>query len=58
MGLWMMAWAGLVPLGALVAGPIIDAVGIAAVLLFGAVVAVGLAVLIDLSEPEPEGQEA
>ncbi|MSY22618.1 MAG: MFS transporter, partial [Actinobacteria bacterium] len=56
MGLWMMAWAGLVPLGALVAGPIIDAVGIAAVLLFGAVVAAGLAVLIDLSEPEPANQ--
>ncbi|MEI7888498.1 MAG: MFS transporter [Actinomycetes bacterium] len=56
MGLWMMAWAGLVPLGALVGGPIIDAIGIAAVLIFGAVVAAALAVLIDLSEPEPESQ--
>ena len=39
MGLWMMAWAGLVPLGGLIAGPIIDGVGITAVLVFGAIVA-------------------
>jgi predicted MFS family arabinose efflux permease len=52
MGLWMMAWAGLVPLGGLIAGPIIDAVGITAVLLFGAVVAAVLAVAVDLRDPE------
>jgi MFS family permease len=52
MGLWMMAWAGLVPLGGLIAGPIIDAVGISAVLVFGAVVAALLAALIDLRDPE------
>jgi len=52
MGLWMMAWAGLVPLGALVAGPIIDAVGITAVLFFGAIVAGILALVLNLSEPE------
>ena len=52
MGLWMMAWAGLVPLGGLIAGPIIDTVGISAVLLFGAAVAAGLAALIDLRDPE------
>jgi MFS family permease len=52
MGLWMMAWAGLVPLGGLIAGPIIDAVGISAVLLFGAVVAAILGFAIDLRDPE------
>ena len=52
MGLWMMAWAGLVPLGGLVAGPIIDAIGITPVLLFGAAVAAALAALIDLRDPE------
>lgn len=52
MGLWMMAWAGLVPLGGLIAGPIIDTIGISAVLVFGAVVAALLAALIDLRDPE------
>ncbi len=52
MGLWMMAWAGLVPLGGLLAGPIIDSVGISAVLLFGAAVALVLAFVIDLRDPE------
>lgn len=52
MGLWMMAWAGLVPLGGLIAGPIIDAVGISAVLVFGALVAAVLAVAIDLRDPD------
>lgn len=55
MGLWMMAWAGLVPLGGLVAGPLIDWVGITPVLLFGAAVAAVLAVTMDLSEQhQPE----
>ena len=52
MGLWMMAWAGLVPLGGLIAGPIIDTVGISAVLVFGAIVALILAFAIDLRDPE------
>ncbi len=52
MGLWMMAWAGLVPLGGLIAGPIIDTVGISAVLVFGSIVAALLAALIDLRDPE------
>lgn len=52
MGLWMMAWAGLVPLGGLIAGPIIDMVDISAVLLFGAFVALVLGLVMDLSEPE------
>ncbi len=53
MGLWMMGWAGLVPLGGLIAGPVIDSIGISAVLLFGAAVAAVLAVVVDLREPAP-----
>ncbi len=52
MGLWMMSWAGLVPLGGLIAGPIIDAIGITAVLVFGAAVAALLAAFVDLRDPE------
>lgn len=52
MGLWMMAWAGLVPLGGLIAGPIIDALNISVVLVFGAVVALALGLVMDLSEPD------
>ncbi|CAN5677944.1 MFS transporter [soil metagenome] len=52
MGLWMMAWAGFVPLGGLIAGPIIDAVSISAVLIFGAIVAAVLGLVMDLRDPE------
>lgn len=52
MGLWMMAWAGLVPLGGLIAGPIIDTINISAVLLAGAAVAAALGAVMDLTEPE------
>lgn len=53
MGLWMMGWAGLVPVGGLIAGPIIDAIGIVPVLLFGSVVAAVLALVMDLDESAP-----
>lgn len=53
MGLWMMGWAGLVPVGGLIAGPIIDAIGEVPVLLFGAAVAAALGFLIDLDESAP-----
>ncbi len=53
MGLWMMGWAGLVPVGGLIAGPIIDAIGEVPVILFGAVVAAALGLLIDLDESAP-----
>lgn len=53
MGLWMMGWAGLVPVGGLIAGPAIDAVGVVPVLLFGALVAAALAVVMDLDESTP-----
>lgn len=43
MGLWMLGWAGLVPLGALIAGKVIELTSTSAVLLFGALVALLLA---------------
>lgn len=52
MGLWMMAWAGLVPVGSLLAGPVIDAIGVSPVLVAGAIVAAVLAVAIDMRDPE------
>jgi predicted MFS family arabinose efflux permease len=52
MGLWMMAWAGLVPVGGLLGGVLIDAVGMTTVLLAGAAVAAVLAVVVDLREPD------
>jgi MFS family permease len=52
MGLWMMAWAGLVPVGGLLGGVLIDAVGMTTVLLVGAAVAAVLAVVVDLREPD------
>lgn len=53
MGLWMMGWAGLVPVGGLIAGPIIDAIGIVPVLMFGAAVSLILGLTIDLDESTP-----
>ncbi len=53
MGLWMMGWAGLVPVGGLIAGPVIDSIGEVPVLLFGALVAAALGLLIDLDESTP-----
>lgn len=55
MGLWMMGWAGLVPVGSLVGGPLIDTIGIQPVFLFGAVVSVGLAFYCNL---RPDSAEA
>ena len=54
MALWMMGFGGTVALGNLAAGPIVDAVGITAVLLFGAGVALLLAWYADVrSTPAP-----
>jgi predicted MFS family arabinose efflux permease len=50
MALWVMAFGGTVPLGAVVAGPLSDKVGISAVVIGGAVVAAGLAVVTDLRD--------
>ncbi len=58
MGLWMMGWAGLVPLGGLLAGPTIDAVGIVWVLLFGALVAGVLALTVRAPGPDAADGDA
>ncbi len=51
MALWVMAFGGTVPIGAMVVGPLSDAVGITPVLLVGAAVSAALWVVADLSEP-------
>lgn len=48
MALWIMSFGGTVPIGALIAGPVIEATSMTAVMLFGAVVAAGLAWWCDL----------
>lgn len=48
MALWMMAFGGTVPLGNLVAGPLIDATSVTTVVFPGAIVALGLAWWADL----------
>ncbi len=49
MALWIMAFGGTVPIGAIVAGPVSDMTGITSVLLVGAAVAAVLAVFGDVS---------
>ena len=44
MALWIMAFGGTVPIGAIVAGPLSDLVGITAVLLAGAAVSAVLTI--------------
>jgi predicted MFS family arabinose efflux permease len=55
MALWMMGFGGTVGIGNLLIGPVVEAVGITTVLLFGAVVALGLAWYADV-RPPPEVQ--
>ena len=52
MALWMMGFGGTVGIGNLLIGPVVEAVGITSVLLFGAVVALGLAWYADVREPD------
>jgi len=52
MAIWVMSFGGTVPIGALVAGPIIDATSITAVVLSGAAVAGLLAWYADLRAPD------
>jgi MFS family permease len=52
MALWIMGFGGTVPIGNLIAGPIIEATSITTVMLAGAVIAVALAAYADL-EPTP-----
>ena len=49
MSLWFMAFGGMVAIGNLVFGPVIDAIGARPVLLFGSVSAIGLAFWCDVS---------
>jgi MFS family permease len=51
MAIWVMAFGGTVPIGALVAGPLIDATSITLVVLIGAAVAAALAWYADLRDP-------
>ncbi len=55
MALWMMGFGGTVGIGNLIIGPVVGAVGITSVLLFGSVVALGLAWYADVRTP-PEVQ--
>ena len=55
MALWMMGFGGTVGIGNLLIGPVVEAVGITDVLLFGAAVALGLAWYADV-RPPPEVQ--
>ncbi len=55
MALWMMGFGGTVGIGNLIFGPVVAAVGITNVLLFGSVVALGLAWYADVRDP-PEVQ--
>jgi MFS family permease len=55
MGLWMMGWAGLVPLGSLIGGRIIDAIGLPTVFVFGAGVALLLVLYARLDVPDDTG---
>ena len=49
MALWIMGFGGTVPIGNLLAGPLIDATSVTTVVLTGAVVAVALAAYADLT---------
>jgi predicted MFS family arabinose efflux permease len=51
MALWMMGFGGTVGIGNLLIGPVVQAVGITNVLLFGAAVALGLAWYADVRAP-------
>jgi MFS family permease len=51
MALWIMGFGGTVPIGNLLAGPIIDATSITVVVLAGALIALGLAAYADLDDP-------
>jgi predicted MFS family arabinose efflux permease len=56
MALWMMGFGGTVGIGNLLIGPVVAAVGITTVLLFGAAVALMLAWYADVRTPPPEVQ--
>lgn len=51
MALWIMGFGGTVPIGNLLAGPLIEATSVTVVLLAGAAIAVALAWWVDLDDP-------
>jgi MFS family permease len=53
MALWIMGFGGTVPLGNLIAGPLIEASSVTTVVLAGAIIALGLAAYADLDAPPP-----
>ena len=53
MALWIMGFGGTVPIGNLIAGPLIEATSITAVVLAGALIALALAWYADLTDPSP-----
>lgn len=53
MALWVMAFGGTVPIGGLIAGPIIEATSVTVVTLFGAIVAAVLIPLTNLAAADP-----
>jgi MFS family permease len=57
LALWIMGFGGTVALGNLIAGPVVDAVGITTVLIFGAGVAFLLAWYADVREPAVQSGE-
>jgi predicted MFS family arabinose efflux permease len=58
MALWMMCFGGTVPIGGLVAGPVIEATSVTVVLLFGAAMAALLGLYAYLFTSEPAGRRA
>jgi MFS family permease len=58
MALWMMCFGGTVPIGGLVAGPVIEATSVTVVLLFGAAMAALLGLYVYVFTSEPAGRRA
>jgi MFS family permease len=54
MALWIMGFGGTVAIGNLIAGPVVAGIGITSVLLFGAVIALGLVWYADVRDPFPQ----
>lgn len=57
MALWIMGFGGTVPIGNLIAGPIIEATSVTTVVLAGAVIALVLAAYANLHDPEPDPRQ-
>ena len=56
MALWIMGFGGTVPIGNLMAGPLIEGTSVTAVMLAGSALALGLAVYANLEDPAPATQ--